>query len=238
MINLGTKINNFINKLHSRNDDYELIIDSDKGVILKKIISENFEDIEFFNNELRSFFQESTYIDIILKDNNIYLNTLDDDKETSIKLRYSLPESESIMYIYYDTKKSENVSIKDIEKINMIELIYNINILIFELRMRLSPEVKYIEKFEGGDYCDNVGKNRTTIVEYGCDSKGINEITIEKVFEPLICEYKYITKSKNLCNPLFSAYNKIQKSIATTKCVVENNEFNKNSEDYFDKLNI
>lgn len=118
---------------------------------------------------------------------------------------------------------------------NMIELKYLINIYIFEIRMKLSPEVKFIEKFEGGDFCDNLAKNRTTTVEYRCDKDGINEITIEKVIEPSICEYKYLAKTKNLCNPHFTMYNKIQKSVATTKCVIENDEYNKDSEDFFEK---
>lgn len=202
---------------------------------MKKIKSNNYEDIEFFSNEIRSFFQESTYIDIILKDNHIYINTVDDDKETSIKLKYSLPDGESIKYIYLNTFDSDNVSMKDMKKINNIELKYLINIYIFEIRVRLSPEVKFVEKLENGDLCDNLAKNRTAVVEYRCDTNGINEITIEKVTEPNMCEYKYIAKTKNLCNPYYTMYNKVQKSVALTKCVVINNEFNKNSEDYFEK---
>jgi len=217
-------------------NDYQLQIDSDKGIVLKKIKSENNnDDIEFFSNEIRSFFQESTYLDIILKNNHIYINTVDDDKETSIKLKYSLPEGESIKYIYLNTFNSDNISLKDMKKMNMIELKYSINIYIFEIRMRLSPDIKFIEKLEGGELCEDIGKNRTTTVEYRCDTKGINEVTIEKVSEPTMCEYKYQAKTKNLCNPHYTMYNKIQKSVAITRCVVQNNEFNKNSEDYFEK---
>lgn len=232
---LGTKINNFLNEKSDIDNDFELIIDSDKGIVLKKINSQSNEDLEFFTYEIKSFFQESTYIDIIFKDNHIYINTVDDDKETSIKLKYSLPENEYIKYIYFDSTGSENVSIKDSKKINIIELKNLVNIYIYELRLNLSPQVKFIEKFENGDLCDNIGKNRTTTVEYRCDEKGMNEITIEKVLEPNMCEYRYIVRTKNLCNPLYSMYLKIQKSIGTTKCYIQNDEYNKNSEDYFEK---
>ena len=235
VVNFGSEVTNFNNKLYDVDKDFELIFDSVKGIIMKKINSENSQDIEFYTNDLKSFFQESTFVDIILKDNFIYINTVDDDGETSIKIKYKLPENVIIKYLYFDAFDSENLSIKDLKKFNFIELKYLINIYIFEIRLNLSPNVKFIEKLEGGDSCDHIGKNRTSTVEYRCDPKGINEITIEKVTEPSMCEYKYYVKTKNLCNPLYLMYNKIQTSVATTKCVIQNEQFNKDSEEFFTK---
>jgi hypothetical protein len=108
------------------------------------------------------------------------------------------------------------------------------NIFIFEIKLKLSRNVKYVEVLPNGDYCKPREKYRKTTVEYTCDSFA-NEISIVKVSEPTMCEYKYLVKSKNLCNPLILMYDKIQKSVKETVCYIQNQNFNKNFNEYYEK---
>ena len=59
-------------------NDFELIINSDSGAVIKKVNTHASDpvDIEFIDTDIRTFFQESILIDIILHNNAIYLNKL------------------------------------------------------------------------------------------------------------------------------------------------------------------
>lgn len=223
--------------MHSTIEDYELSIDSEEGIFLKKIRTDDntsFEDIEFYTSNIKSLYSGSFSIDLILKENNIYISTVDEDGERSIKLKYKFPSMEKVHYIYFDKMKSKNLILMNSKKANFVELKYLMDIFLYEIKLRLSPKAKFVETMSNGDYCKNVEKNRKSTVEYVCDAS-VSDINIEKVSEPAWCEYKYVVKSKNLCNPLFLMHEKIQKSVAETVCYIQNQNFNKNFNEYFEK---
>ena len=64
-------------------------------------------------------------------------------------------------------------------------------------------------------------------------NSGINDILIEKVEEITTCHYTYYVRTKHLCNPNDLMKNKIDKSVAKTKCIVDNYLYNQDSSEYF-----
>jgi hypothetical protein len=232
----GTDENSFNKKLPNSENDFELLINSESGALIKKINENNLTsgtNIEFYDTEIRTFFQEQILIDIILHKNNIYLSSVDDDNESSIKIKFPLPEGVKITHIYFDLNKTDNLNIKDLKKINFVEQKYLFNIYVYEKKLLLTPNSYYVETFVGGDYCKDILSYRKTVVEYRCDKTGVYDILIDKVTEVKTCEYKYLVRSKHMCNPIDIMLNKIDRSVAKTRCVVANDNFNYEEEIYF-----
>lgn len=212
-------------------DDYEIIINSKSGVLIKQI--KNNTNLSFYTNEHMHFFISGTTIDIILLNSSIYINSLDNDGFYSTKLKYALPSIyNKIHYIHFSNEKS-NIQIYNLKIYNEIQKAKIVNIFIYEKKFLLSENATFIDYFEGGDYCEAKKKNRMVKVVYQCDKKGINDIFISEVKEEVLCEYTYYVKSKLLCNPNVIMDNIIKSSDTKVNCVIKNDLYNHNEEDYF-----
>jgi hypothetical protein len=230
---LGTDNKYYNNRSPNENEDYELLLNSETGILLKRINDPDKSKFEFYDTEIKSLFTESISIRIIFHNNSIYIGSIDDDKEFSIKIKYPLQMGQSIKYLYFDMLSSNNVNIKDSRKMNFIEQKYLFSIFVYNKKLLLDENATYVEELTGGDYCSPRQTYRKTIVEYTCDKTGINDLVIDKVTELKMCHYKMSVKSKHLCNPNVIMRNKIEKAIAKTKCVIDNGHYNKRSEDFF-----
>lgn len=229
----GTDMNNYNYRKSNKNTDIELIIYSQTGVMIKKVNDVNNKNIQFYDTQLRTLFNDAIHIDLILKNNAIYFSTSDDNMETSIKIKYPLDSGDVIKYIYFDIKESDNAKIKDIEKFNLVENQFLLDIFVFEKKLTLSEDAYWIEELKDGDYCDAIDSNRKTIVEYRCDKTGNSDISISSVTENNTCQYKYNVVSRHFCNPLHLMKYQIDAAVTITKCVAINNIYNFKSEDYF-----
>ena len=229
----GTDMN-FYKDQRINEKDYELIIYSKSGALIKKVkeINDN-ENIQFYDTSLRSLFQDSIHIDLVFKNDAIYFSTSDDDNETSIKLKYNLEANTIIKYIYFDIKESNNVAIKNLEKINIVERQFFFDIFLFEKKLSLDEDAYWIEELKDGEYCEEIDEGRKTLVEYKCDKTGNSDISIRAVSEIKPCEYKYTVLSRHFCNPRHLMKYQINASTSKTKCVATNNIYNNNSVDYF-----
>lgn len=239
---LGTELNSFNEKKYKPENDYELVINSESGAMIKKI--SNYEtnngqsSIEFFDTEIRSFFGEQILINIIIHKGVVYLSTVDEDKESSVKIKFILPNNLKITHLYFDLLQSDNVYLKDIRKINFVELKYLVDIFFYDKKLLLTQNANFTEEMTNGDFCPETKSYRKSVIEYRCDHSGIYDIYIENVKEEKMCEYKYLVRSKFLCNPIDIQMNKIEKSIAKTKCVVQNRNFNYADEVYFRNIEV
>jgi hypothetical protein len=229
----GTDLNYFKQTKINKEKDYELIIYSQTGAMIKKVKDNDFKKIAFYDTQLRSLFQDNMHLDIIFRNDAIYFSTSDDDKETSIKIKYPIDQNETIKYIYFDIKESNNILIKDLEKINMIENQFLFDIFVFEKKLNLTEDARWIEVLSDGDYCEAIKSNRKTIVEYKCDMSGKNDISISSVNEKKTCIYRYTVLSRNFCNPLHLMNYQIEAAVTKTKCVPLNDIYNFKSDDYF-----
>ncbi len=227
---LGTDLDFFNSGNINENNDYELLINSKTGALVQKI-RQNQTNIEFYDMEIKSFFQEEIKIQLIFRNEHFYFSSSDDDGETSIKIKY--PLESKIKYIYIDNKQTENIVINEIQKINFIETKYLFSIFVYEKRILLSENAYYVEILDNGDYCPQVQKNRIAIIEYQCDPSGVNDVLIENVKEENICEYKYNVKTRHLCNPTHIMRNKIERWVAKTTCQTSIRNFEKTDQDYF-----
>jgi hypothetical protein len=159
---------------HDPAADTELLMNSDNGILIKKITDGEFE---FHDTGIRSLFQESMYFDLIFKDGVLYLNILNDDKEgSSIAIHY--PLGNDYKYIYIDLHQSDNIQLRDIRFINFIERKYLKSIFIYQKRLSLDKDARFTDIMDNGDYCEGVGP-RKTIVEYKCDFSGNAEILVK-----------------------------------------------------------
>jgi len=230
----GTDMNFYNDQIINENKDYELLIYSKSGALIKKVkeINGN-ENLQFYDTSLRSLFQDSMNIDLIFKNDAIYFSTSDDDTHTSIKLKYDLEAGTTIKYIYFDIKESTNVAIKYLEKFNVLERQYFFDVFLFEKKLTLHEDAYWIEEFRNGDYCEGIKAGRKTLVEYKCDRTGNSDVNIQEVSENKSCEYKYSLVSRKFCNPRHLMKYQIDATISKTKCVATNNIYNNNSVDYF-----
>ena len=55
----------------------------------------------------------------------------------------------------------------------------------------------------------------------------------EKVEEVSMCVYKYSIKTKWLCNPYDIMKNKVKIGVSKTRCIIQNDIYNKGSKDIF-----
>ncbi len=156
------------NNIHD--NDVEILINSEKGLLVKKIDS---DDFNFYDTGIRTLFQEALLLDIIIKDENLYINIKKDESE--IVLDYNVGK---VRQMYFDLNKSDNIQIKDIRKINIIENKYLRNLFIYNLKTRLSNKTYWVEEFDNGDYCKAMNTNRKTNVEYRCDYSGNYDIYV------------------------------------------------------------
>ncbi len=239
---LGTNINTYHEKKYNPENDFELLINSESGAMIKKVNGyENTQGqslIEFYDTEIRSFFQDQILIDIIIQKDAVYLSTVDDDNDSSIKIKFPLPQGVKISHIYFDLLNSDNVYLKDIRKLNFIEQKYLVNIFFYEKRLLLTPNAYFIEEMTEGDYCPDSSTPRRSTIEYRCDRSGVYDLLIESVVEEKVCDYRYIARSKFLCNPIDIQLSKIEKSIAKTRCVVQNKNYNFSDEVYFRNVEV
>lgn len=231
---LGTDEKNYGKEMGQ--NDLEILIDSESGVLITKL-NDN-ENLEFYDLDVRNLFHENLAVDILIKDNEIFFNSMDDDKESSIKVSFSIPENLKVKYLYLDLFATKNLNIKDILKKNFLEMKYLYNIWIYNKKRMLSEDAYYVEELTGGDYCPEINDSRKTIVEYHCDKSGWNDIVIENVSEISTCVYKYYVRSKNICNPYVLMKNKAIKAVARTKCVVINQNYNSNPTEFFRNIEI
>ena len=175
----STNMENFYNNSINENTDYELLIHSENGIALKKISkldTAGTNSFQFLDMDIRVFFHESSNIDIIFLNNTIYINSVDDDMETSVKIFIDIPEK--IKFLSFDAFKSTNVEIQSMKLINFVEADLIYNIYVFENRMRLGDNSTYIEKMSNGDLCEDINMNRSTVVEYRCDKTGNHDIVV------------------------------------------------------------
>lgn len=203
-------------------NDIEMIIDAQNGVLIKSV-NDN-ENLQFYQVELKNFFSQSLLCDIIIQNDEIFFNSVDEDTESSIKVSFKLPLQ--IKYMYVDQYAAKEMNIVDIIKKNFIELKFLFNIYVYNLKSRLSPGAFFSELLVGGQFCSENQNNRTTTVEYRCDLNDWNDINIEKVTEPEVCNYKYFVRSKNLCNPYVVMKNKVLKTVEKTRCIISNDNYN------------
>ncbi len=150
--------------------DIEIIINSEKGLLVKRANSDEFN---FYDTGIRTLFQESLLFDIILKDDKLYINIKKDENE--IILDYTVG---TVHKLYFDLVQSDNVQIKDIRKINMIENKYLRNLFIYNIKTKLSDKSYWIEEYDNGDYCKQMDTSRKTRVEYRCDYSGNYDIYV------------------------------------------------------------
>ena len=54
-----------------------------------------------------------------------------------------------------------------------------------------------------------------------------------KAEEESMCVYKFYVKTKLLCNPYEIMKNKIKMGVSKTRCIINNDNFNKSSSDIF-----
>jgi hypothetical protein len=153
------------------NSDIEVLINSEKGILVRRIDSEEFN---FYDTGIRTLFQESLFFDIILKDDKLYINIKKDSSE--IVLDYTVG---TVNQLYVDINKSDNVQIKDIRKINIIENKYLRNLFVYNIKTKLSDRSYWVEEFENGDICQQMKTNRKTRVEYRCDYSGNYDIYVK-----------------------------------------------------------
>ena len=183
----STNLDNFSYNSIDEDTDYELILHSDHGIALKKISKLDVASIntfQFLDTDIRSFFTESTNIDIIFLNKSIYFSSGDDDYESSIKIHLEL--SEPVKFISFDAYKSHNLAIKSIKLINFIESTLVYNIYVFQNRMKLSENTTYVERQINGDFCDDINSNRTSIIEYRCDKTGNHDLIVKLILNRLI----------------------------------------------------
>jgi hypothetical protein len=158
---------------HDHNNDTELLMNSENGILIKKITD---KDFTFHDTGIRSLFQEVLFFDLIFKDGVLYINILNDDKESSsIVLHHNIGNSYN--YIYFDLEKSDNIQLKDIRSINFIERKYLQNIFIYHKRLLLDKDAVFVDELPNGDFCNGVGPRKATI-EYRCDSRGNVDILV------------------------------------------------------------
>ncbi len=227
---LGTDLKFFDTGKINEENDYELLINSKTGALVQKI-KQNLTNIEFYDVEIKSFFQDEIIIQLIFKNDSFYFSSSDDDGEASIKIKYALDSK--IKYFYIDTVKTENMIIKEIQKINFIETKYLLSLFSYEKKIQLSENAYYVETLDNGDYCPQVQKNRVAIIEYYCDPSGVNDVLIENVKEENMCEYRYRVKTRHLCNPIHIMRNKIERWVAKTTCQTTVKNPPKTDKEYF-----
>ena len=216
-------------------DDYEMIINSKSGVLIKQI--KNNTNLSFYTNEHMNFFISGTTIDIVLLNSSLYLSSLDNDGLFSTKVKFSLPSYHNKIHFVHFSNEKSNIQLHNIKIFNEIQKQKMINIFIFEKKFLLSENATFVDYFDGGDYCEAQHKNRTVKIVYQCDKKGINDIFISEVKEEVLCEYTYYVKSKLLCNPNVVMDNIIKSSDAKVNCVIKNDLYNHNEEEYFNIKN-
>jgi hypothetical protein len=149
-------------------NDVELLINSDNGILIKGV---SMREFEFYDTGIRSLFQESIFLDFVFKDGVLYINVLNDDKESStVVLHFGL--GSEYKYISLDLYKSDNIQLKDIRKINFIERKYLKNIFIYHKRLLLDEGAYFIDEIPGGDFCKEADRLRKAVIEYRCDHGG------------------------------------------------------------------
>jgi hypothetical protein len=175
----STNLEDFIYNKINEQTDYELIIHSENGIALRKINNNgiaNKDSFQFIDMDIRSFFHETTNLDIIFLNKTIYINSNDDDFDSSIKIHIDI--SENIRFISFDSMKSTHVEVKDLRLINVVDNIFLHKILVYEKTHLLGDNSTYIEEQINGDHCDDINTNRTSVIEYKCDKTGNYDIIV------------------------------------------------------------
>ena len=212
-------------------DDYEIIINSKSGVLIKQI--KNNTNLSFYTNEHMNFFISETTIDIILLNSSIYIGSIDNDGLFSTKIKFELPLSHNKLHYFHFSNEKSNIQLYNIKIYNTVQKSKIVNIFIFEKKFLLSENATFIDYFTSGDYCEAKRKNRTVKIIYQCDKTGINDIFISEVKEEILCEYTYYVKSKLLCNPNVIMNNILKSTDTKVNCVIKNEIYNHKEEDYF-----
>ena len=221
-------------------NDYEIIINSKNGILIKQIGNNN--DMSFYTNKRMNFFNNRIECQILFINNTIYFNSQDNfnDKNSSIKLKYNLLEnnkknSDNQFYLLIDLKQTQNMKIKSIFIKNFIEEKFLINIFFYEKLFYLNENSTFVDYFDSGDYCAAIKRNRRVKIEYKCDTSGLNDLVITKVEEDKknLCVYNYYAKTKYLCNPEIIMKNIIKSTTNQVNCIPKNNKFNHNEQEFF-----
>jgi hypothetical protein len=221
-------------------NDYEIIINSKNGILIKQIKNNN--DMSFYTNKRMNFFNNHIECQILFINNTIYFNSQDNlnDKNSSIKLKYNLITENNLkndnqFYLILDLKQTQNIKIKSIFIKNYIEEKYLINIFFYEKLFYLNENSTFIDYFDSGDYCAAIKRNRRVKIEYKCDTSGLNDLIITKVEEDKknLCVYNYYAKTKYLCNPEIIMKNIIKSTTNQVNCIPKNNKFNHNEQEFF-----
>jgi len=188
---LSNSLEDYNNKEINPANSYELIFNSDSGILLKKL--DNTKEIEFYSTEIRSLFQDTIAIEIIFLDDNVYINTTDDYLQSSIKLKIKLPNNDTIKFIAMDLYNSYNTHLKSIRLFNTIEQKYLVNVFEFQKKLLLNDKSYFMQEMIGGDDCEGVGQ-RKTIVIYECDTTGNHDIhvIITFIYNLLIYLFAYL----------------------------------------------
>lgn len=170
---------NFNSGQMSIDEDYELLINSNTGLVFRHLNNMNFKEVESFDSGIRSLFLDSGNMEIVIKDDFLYINTNDENKDSySIKLAYKLPANSSLKYIYFDKEMTYNINFKHIRKVNIIEKRILTNIFLYNKRLQLPEDVFYVEEYQNGDFCPKINNYRKSIIEYKCDLSGNNDLIV------------------------------------------------------------
>ena len=213
-------------------NDYEMIINSKSGVLIKQI--KNDTSFSFYTKQHSNFFISGTRLDFIFINSTIYLNSLDNDGKFSTKLKHILESPNyKLNYFHISRKKSSRINVYNLKFFNKIQPKKLIETFIFEKKYLLTENSTFVDYFEGGDYCEEQKKNRTVKIIYTCDPKGVSDLFISTVKEEKMCEYTYYVKSRLLCNPNVIMNNIIQSSDTNVNCVIKNDIYNHNEEEFF-----
>ncbi len=176
----STNLEDFIYNKINEQTDYELIIHSENGIALRKINNNgiaNKDSFQFIDMDIRSFFHETTNIDIVFLNKTIYINSNDDDFDSSIKIHIDVPEN--IRFISFDSMKSTHIEVKELRLMNIVDNTLMHKIYVYEKTHLLGDNATYIEEQNNGDHCDDVNTNRTSVIEYKCDKTGNYDIIVQ-----------------------------------------------------------
>jgi hypothetical protein len=176
----STNLEDFISNKINEQTDYELIIHSENGIALRKINNNgiaNKDSFQFIDMDIRSFFHETTNIDIVFLNKTIYINSNDDDFDSSIKIHIDVPEN--IRFISFDSMKSTHIEVKELRLMNIVDNTLMHKIYVYEKTHLLGDNATYIEEQNNGDHCDDVNTNRTSVIEYKCDKTGNYDIIVQ-----------------------------------------------------------
>lgn len=175
----STNIQDFVKNKINEQTDYELIIHSENGIALRKINNIGIakkDSFQFLDMDIRTFFHETSNIDIIFLNHSIYINSNDDDFDSSIKIHIDIQEN--IRFISFDSMKSTHVDIKGLKLINVVENQFLHKIYVYQKLHLLGDNTTYVEEQLNGDYCEDIQTNRSAIIEYKCDKSGNYDIIV------------------------------------------------------------